>query len=176
MTALQGLQLSRRFLRSSAFALSYSFRIRSFIISETFTYWILYLEASFLACSVLLHPGGPMRRTLGGRLGPFDLVSFSILTISSRMTPSGRLPSISMIYPLHASLTPSIYLIQVWCFILTVCIRRERWLRTAQCHLPRIKWSHLHSLGSSSPCQCSHFLRCLRGWTYQALCPFSKER
>jgi hypothetical protein len=44
----------------------------------------------------------------GGRRGPVDLVSFKVLTISSRITFSGRFPSISIIDPLQVSFTPCI--------------------------------------------------------------------
>jgi len=49
-------------------------------------------------------------KILGGLLGPDDLESLRVRTISSRITPSGLFPSISIIEPLQVSFTPSIWL------------------------------------------------------------------
>jgi|LauGreDrversion4_2_1035121.scaffolds.fasta_scaffold201534_1 hypothetical protein len=101
-----GLQDSRMVRYSYARALSLSFLMKSLIKWETLTYCTLNLSANLYACSVFAQPGGPINKMRGGRRGPLDLVSLRILTISSRITPSARLPSSSMIWPLHASLTP----------------------------------------------------------------------
>jgi len=53
-------------------------------------------------------------KILGGLLGPDDLESFKVRTISSSITPSGLFPSISIIDPLQVSFTPSICLINIY--------------------------------------------------------------